>query len=347
MLGSKTTARTGGHFSDLDGMRGVLACLVMLMHFGMDRIIASATAGVIQSCEWGLSVDFFFVLSGLVLARSFQREPRSLRQYFSKRFLRLLPMFLLSVVAMLVLGARGDVWTVVANLFAVQSILGLKSLNYPSWSIPFELFIPILGLLAARRWVRWSQPYIRLVFVGLLVCAIASAVALAAGEDHRFARALSGIGLGMVTYRLWGERLSARPSSPLLISTLFLGILLVMLSAHRWPLAALMFHPLVIAILVRGASTRSFFSTAPCQALGRWSYSIYLLHIPVMTAAIVILGAPAVGHNPLMKLMLAGLTIFAASICYRFIERPMIQFANRWERGLQGSSAGGPVAVKG
>ena len=50
------------HFSDLDGMRGVLALVVMLYHFGLNSMLNRLVP--VGQVYWDLCVDFFFVLSG-------------------------------------------------------------------------------------------------------------------------------------------------------------------------------------------------------------------------------------------------------------------------------------------
>ncbi len=320
------------YFSDLDGMRGALACLVMLMHFGIDHIISLVSHGSIQKCEWDLSVDFFFVLSGFVLARSFRRKLPAWDQYFVKRIFRLAPMFILTLLVVLACGVRADALTKLANLLIVQSILGLDSLNYPSWSIPFELLFPALYLMIGPGWSRSNGTIKGTIFVITLLVAMVCAYGLAIGADHRLARAFVGLSLGMVLYDVAGHKVSAFRASPLQVWLLFAASLGVMLVAHRFPPAALLFHPLVVTIILSGALSESVFSTVPFQALGRWSYSIYLLHIPVLMATMTMLGNDAFDHRPMAKLILAAITIVLASISYRFVERPMIQLADRWVR---------------
>ena len=85
-----TTHASTRHFGDLDGMRGLLAVLVMLYHYGLNTIInAFVPLGVV---EWTLCVDIFFLLSGLVLCRSVEGKGAGALQFARKRFGRLFPM---------------------------------------------------------------------------------------------------------------------------------------------------------------------------------------------------------------------------------------------------------------
>ncbi len=82
-------------------MRGALAVSVMLFHYGLNTLIAQLTRGAIIDSKWVLCVDFFFLLSGFVLAHSFLRRPLILGGYAVKRILRLAPMYLVATLAAL------------------------------------------------------------------------------------------------------------------------------------------------------------------------------------------------------------------------------------------------------
>jgi peptidoglycan/LPS O-acetylase OafA/YrhL len=98
--------------------------------------------------------------------------------------------------------------------------------------------------------------------------------------------------------------------------------MLIMATAVKWPVLAALFHPVAALCILLGANIHSVFSTAPFQALGRWSYSIYLLHVPVLNGFALLVGMQTMsGSVPLKGTMLA-LTIVLAAFAYHFIERP-------------------------
>ena len=322
------------HFTDLDGMRGILACLVMLMHFGSDRMIAILTHGYLDRCEWDLSVDFFFVLSGFVLARSFENRPPSLGDYAVKRFFRLAPMFLIALFAVLICGVSFDRSTLLTNIFIFQSVVGLNSLNYPSWSIPFEMFLPALAVPMIKGWSTFDRARTKLIFAAVMLGAIVSAYCLACASDHRLLRALFGLGLGSLLYRLTEYKLDEWRGSSIVVMALFVSIMFVMLMAHRFPIVSVVFHPLVVATVTSGAKAQTLFSARICQALGRWSYSIYLLHIPMLMMTAKLLGSNPVDHNPILKVVLAFTTVGVAAGAYRFIECPLMLRATSTRKSM-------------
>lgn len=98
------TAAQGLRFHSLDAMRGIFATCVVFYHLhGMKNAIAEKTGQYTSNLffEWSLFkhsyafVDFFFVLSGFVIAHSYMNKVKdgaSLSLYMKKRFLRIYPL---------------------------------------------------------------------------------------------------------------------------------------------------------------------------------------------------------------------------------------------------------------
>jgi len=318
------TSPPRGHFTDLDGMRGVLAVIVMLHHIGLNSLIAKITYGLIPIGRWGLCVDFFFILSGFVLYFSLERVRPSYRSYFVKRVRRLAPAFLISTVAVLL--ATWDTprtWVVLlANFAMVQSLLAVQSINFPAWSIPFELFLPALILPVIGALAAAETRTVFAIAVSLAVAAAVTAVIFASGIDPVAVRAFFGLSLGMVLGRI-RQLLPLGSDRPVLVLSLFLVAILVMAMAAKFPLLAALFPPVSAVCIFFGTQTRTFLSSAPFQAIGRWSYSIYLLHIPMLLIVVKTIGT--VDGNATLKAFVAVATIAAAAAMFRFVERPLMQ----------------------
>jgi peptidoglycan/LPS O-acetylase OafA/YrhL len=308
------------HFTDLDGMRGVLACVVMLMHLGLNKLVSKLTGGIIDHGAWGLCVDFFFILSGFVLGYSFQSRRPSFDNFAAKRVRRLAPVFLITTAIMLFLSPTiTSGWTDIANLFMIQSLIGVPSINFPGWSIPFELFIPLVGLLL------WAT-LIQIPREGLTICLCTgglAAVLLAMDIDIPMLRAASGLGTGFCLF-LVRQGLSPVRQRPFLTLALFFTNMLIMALAAKIPLLAAMFYPASAVSILFGSQVRTILSTRPFQALGRWSYSIYLLHVPVLTLAISFVGEQTVSGNIPAKVAVIAATIGAAGAMYKFVEKPIM-----------------------
>lgn len=119
-----------------------------------------------------LGVDFFFVLSGFVLAHVYGDELAAgtyrHTRFLTKRIARIYPMHIVMLAVFVLLGVvapivgialahpeRYDVANIPAQVFLVHAWIGTgESFNYPSWSISAEFFaylaFPLVMLLANR-----------------------------------------------------------------------------------------------------------------------------------------------------------------------------------------------------
>jgi peptidoglycan/LPS O-acetylase OafA/YrhL len=324
--------RKAGHFTDLDGMRGILACMIMFFHLGLNGMILRMTHGLLPGGLWTLSVDFFFILSGFVLYRSLERTRPGLKSYFIKRVLRLAPMLWIGTLAMLALsdGAFGAT-AIAKNLAMLQPLNGILhpsrpgvhaiSIDPPAWSVPFELFLPALVLPLLPGLARMSRAPVLALIAGLTLGGAVCAVLLARGHDVQIARAACGLGLGFALGRLWAIQ-PATSARPMLVLVLFGGTLAIMALSLRLPWLAALFPLFAIGCILLGAGTRTLLSTAPFQAIGRWSYSIYLLHFPVLTLVGLTLGNPA--GSVALKALVVMVTVALSALTYRYVERPLM-----------------------
>jgi peptidoglycan/LPS O-acetylase OafA/YrhL len=315
------TARGQERFVLLDGLRGVAALAVAWLHaFQITGSHGRPLPNV------ALAVDFFFCLSGFVVAHAYDArlaQGMTLGAFMRRRLNRLYPMLAAGVV----LGAAAYAWVHhsalerilrEAALEALMLPVGLwgkgapYALDPPMWSLLFEILgclgYALLVKFSPSRWLPWLA-----AALGLML----AAATLVHGEVTGFGTS-AGLGfyagglrvaypfvLGVVAYRLdWRSKAPSVP--PLLV---FAALLVVLF----WPfgpsgvfhaLAALLFLP---AILVMGARTSVRFESV-WDALGRLSYPLYLAHWPVLTALHHFVG----GRLPPTATMALGLALSVA-----------------------------------
>lgn len=78
------------------------------------------------------------------------------------------------------------------------------------------------------------------------------------------------------------------------------------------------------------APKSSFFEHPVMQALGRWSYGIFLWHIAMLSLAFPLLGVPMFsGYIVVVALATVGLSIPAAAASYALVEEPARRFLGR------------------
>ncbi|WP_457311528.1 acyltransferase family protein [Sphingomonas sp. UYAg733] len=316
-----------GHFHDLDGMRGVLAILVMLFHLGSDGVLKSASGGYFRHSLTPLCVDFFFILSGFVLFLSFSKRRPTLPEYIIKRVRRLMPLLILTTaVALIVTPDHFTILEIVSNFAGVASILAIRSINSPAWSVPFELFVPLAMLPLLGPLARLSNRRIVILLALLILGGSIVSVVQASGPDWRHARAIFGLGSGMALARLI-QAMAPKRAMPKTVLSLFVCAIAIMEIAPTWPAAAVLFFPISALCIYLGSRTRTILSAAAFQAVGRWSYSIYLLHLPILGAIIV--GSGWGGRSALTKMLAIALTFILSGISYRYIELPFMQRRQR------------------
>ena len=166
------------HYEILDGLRGVAALLVVFYHI-FEGLSFAAGGTLITTLNHGyLAVDFFFILSGFVIAYAYDdRWGRSLTMgnFFKRRLIRLHPMIVLGALlgvvfyvlqgsvmwdgtrvatSMVMLALLCALFFIPAAPGACYDIRGnaeMFPLNGPSWSLFFEYIGNLLYALFIHR----------------------------------------------------------------------------------------------------------------------------------------------------------------------------------------------------
>ncbi len=321
-------------------LRLLLALAVVLGHFkslsgGNDTILPFNLADA--------AVDAFFVVSGILIAGSFDRS-RGLLEFYTRRVFRLLPMYVFivlgqtAIVMALLPGGmlsapEQTVRYLVANLsfanFLQHDIAGVlhplivPSINPSLWTLKIEmafyLTVPLI-CLAIRRW-GWGV--LALIFAG---SALYHAEMMHLGA-FRYAKQLPGqlqfFAVGIALH-LYGRRLRVARGTAVGVCILFLA---------AWTL----FQPLPdgLSPLVTGAFVFCFALRLPVMRVRRdISYSVYLLHAPLIQTAI-LLGL--FRDTPAVLLAVVATVLVLAAGTERLIEWPGNAFGKRLSRRLRRS----------
>lgn len=293
------------YYPSLDGLRGVAALCVVLIHRG-------GWFGLHGWLEHGyLAVDFFFMLSGFVIANAYEdrlRRGASVLAFCRARVLRLYPMIVLGT-------AIGAAWALYSMPFApggataaqvaalaakgVATLptlaanpigMGIFPLDAPAWSLFFEM----LANVAFALTLRWMTTR-RLIAVVLASALALAAMALIYGTVDRGATPASFWGglprtafpffFGVLLYRARNWAPLQWPKAPVWVQAALL------LAAFNIPgarglggglidLACVMLaFPAVIALSIRSRPAGA--ALPACKWLGEISYPVYILHYPI------------------------------------------------------------------
>ncbi len=317
---ASVTAPAKNHYVILDGLRGVAALMVLLMH-----LFEGHTGGDLHKMiinHGYLAVDFFFLLSGFVVAYAYDDRWGGMTQweFYKRRLVRLQPMvifgsivgaalFVFQIDPFYPLAAGASLWQVLMlmgigfTLIPVPPSMDVRGwgetfpLNGPAWSLFFEYCANILyaaGLYKlSNRWL------------GLLVAIAGAALFHLAVFGERgdlvggwtltgegvyigFVRLLFPFFAGVLMMRL-GMRIRMKgafwASSLLLIVALSLprfgGTANLWMNGLYEALCVLVIFPLVVAIGA-GQQQMEGVSLRIARFFGDLSYPLYITHYPLV-----------------------------------------------------------------
>lgn len=338
----------------LDALRIIAACAVIVLHFS--DYVKDHPAGrfmVGHTMHFNLFVDLFFVVSGFVIASQYLGKVddlASVRRFLWRRLARIYPLhlmtlvFYLAVALALYLGlARTDnperypLSDVPAQLFLLHAFYGQRlTFNFPSWSLSAEMFcylvFPIVALFCARR----KELAIALV----VIPAVANTIYMTATGSEPWAewinkggafRALPGFNLGVACY-LFRHQIARWPQLPgALTISLMMFVLLGWLLPEMAGLVAV-YGIAVLAIQWDTSGASSLLTRLRFDRAAAYTYSCYMLHIPIATLVLTFAGrylAPVLPGGKLALLPVAVVTLAAVSILsYRSFETPLRHYLN-------------------
>ena len=219
---------------NLEALRGFAAILVVWHHIIEHRSRLDPyynPTGVFSFNPSGhLSVLVFFVLSGYVIGRVhlLPMERKDILPYIKKRFLRIYPIYLITIIiALLVARSSYPAFTVISNLTMTQNPLGPVIFeNNPIWSLSFEILFYLLFI--PLSYFRLNAAIVAAVFVAIGIVANLHEFYQSAGYALGFAFWLCGV---MIARNL--QRPLA-PSFALMVSMLLLLLALKEFNLTVW-----------------------------------------------------------------------------------------------------------------
>ena len=328
----------------LDGLRGVAALLIVIFHH-------AGSNGPLPHAY--LVVDFFFLLSGFVVASAY--EPRLLadpdrRWFFRARLVRLYPLYFLGTVAGLIVASMTGV---LAELQATGFLLTTLTLSWlmlptPGMVILFPLdgaaWSLFLELIANAAYAVLAP---RLGWRGLIAIMAISGVGLIAGGvmagNLNFGTE-SGVGmlggllrvtfsftLGVTFYRLHtlGRLPTLRapawaPAAALIVLAMLPGG-----GPFRWVIDVATVLVAFPIIMLAGIEAQAGRLRGAFAQLALISYPLYLLHVPIRCGVAAWVGKAALPTLPVL-LAYVGLSVMAAWAASRWYDPGARRLLAQW-----------------
>jgi len=346
------------HFGSLDGLRFICIAAV-IWHHGPSR---EELRGVsVLFARGHVGVDFFFVLSGFLITTLLLREETakgnfSLRAFYWRRILRIVPIYFLvvTVAAFYAIVIQGNTdqlgilpyYYLFLSNFLVGEDIGFLSMT---WSLAVEeqyyMLWPALLLLLPRRWI-----------VKILVILIAINV-LAAMEAFRL------IGIYPIDVGHLRLQISGATYAPILMGSLaaillhrptgfaalrpltgFRGaavvwFIAVLVALGGFPgalegLPNLVMHGfmtlMLISLVIREDNEMApLMKLRPIARIGQISYGIYLYHLFALVIVTKLLEAMGINGTGLVIPLYFALSVGMAEISFRTYEAWFMRFRHK------------------
>lgn len=345
------------HFGSLNGLR-FLCILAVLWHHGGVWTQIGAQTGILA--RGFLGVDIFFVLSGFLITTLLLREEDrnghySLKGFYWRRALRIIPVYFLLVTlsAVYFIGVKGQTQYLELlpfyYLFLSNFLITDMPLLAPTWSLSVEeqyyLIWPLLLLLTPRR-------FILPVLLGLIILNVVAVMdglrifgiqAIVVGPllikmfTATYAPILIGSGLAILLhkgpsfdalYKLLGHRAAA----PVIFVLLLVLIHYMPPDLTGWPniiLHLTMAAGLCSIVIREDHLLRGILVFRPIVRVGEISYGIYLYHLIGLQFAYAALGSIGIYDRWYLFPAYSLLSIVIAEISFRYYETPFLNLRHR------------------
>lgn len=319
---SKTFAYPGSksHYEILDGLRGVAALMVVAFHVfetysGGNRFVQIINHGY-------LAVDFFFLLSGFVVAYAYDDRWTKLTQwdFYKRRLVRLQPMVIMGsligaalyyfqacdmfpqistmpVWKLLLVMAIGFTLIPLPPSLDIRGWQEMHPLNGPAWSLFFEYIANILYALVIRKFSKKALA----VFVFLSACLLIHYTVMGPKGDVIGGWSVDlpqlRIGFTRVLFPFFAGVLLSRMGKLIHIKGAFwiCSLLIVILLSvprigdHETLWMNGLYESFCIIVLFpfivsvgAGGQLKGNFSRKACTFLGDISYPLYITHYPLI-----------------------------------------------------------------
>lgn len=348
------------HYIILDGLRGVAAIMVVLFHI----FEAHAKNSSEQIINHGyLAVDFFFMLSGFVIAYAYNDRwnKLNLKDFMKRRIVRLQPMIVVGMVigALLIFFQQSFIFSSLGETLPWEVILfmllgfflipvppsleirgwsEMYPLNGPAWSLFFEYIANISYGLFLRKLSIKTLSVLVFISACVLIYMAASKGDVIGGWE------LTGSGLYIGFTRLCFPFLTGlllcRMSKLIRWKNAFLWcslLIIVILSLPRFgeadsvwinglyeSLSIICLFPVII-LLGAGGEIRGKWQTKACKFLGEISYPLYITHYPLIYTyfAIVYNNEMSFIESMPYAIGLLILSIVLAYLCLKVFDEPV------------------------
>ncbi len=342
-----TSADPRRTFTLIQALRGFAASWVVLFHIAKGENVTGLTAHLPHWLSYivfdygSAGVAVFFVLSGFVISHSLAgraMDGRGYLRFIARRSLRLDPPYWASMLLTVAVGAAfahakhlpfasPSFGTVIGHVFYLQELLRLPEIGLVYWSLTYE--IQFYLVLAAAWWlitalVARGRQAQRVELAVMLPLGALALVPAALGGDWAlhglFLNLWHGFVLGMLAYEAGVRR---RWTGALIV-------LAVVAFAGAFRTEVVFGVPCAITAIGLWLAGRTSYldhglASRGWQFLGRVSYSLYLIHVPMLLVGWGVwhrLAGRSFAADTLGLIVIGAIVVLAAAAFWWAVERP-------------------------
>ena len=333
--------------------RGLAALLVVLYHIsGTIALEKYFNIKFIESIfSFGyIGVEFFFVLSGFIIYLIHEKDfsqPKRLLAYLKKRLIRIYPIYLIIFIFIFVVAyfsplkdtLPSDLHIIIKSLLLIpqdKQIVGGTGapVLIVAWSLQYEIVFYILfALLIINKNIVY-------ILIPMYLVALFSNYDLFIINfliNEYFLLFLMGMAVAYLSKREFSKKIATIIFTSTLISLLTIIILKQMklfTFEYQISLFGLIFSLLILSVVNLEKKGLNLKKYSNFTLLGDISYSLYLIHFPLISILLKILFFLGIGNYGFNGAIIAFLiitivTIFSSILIHKLIEKPLTNYLNR------------------
>ncbi len=327
------------HIPVLDHLRGLAALLVFGCHFGPGFAGISFIDPLVALSSYGeRGVEMFFAISGFVIPYSMYQRGHQFRQsgiFLLRRMTRLEPPYLACIALILCLNGITQIRAgvdaihpelqvtfpqVLAHFGYLNALCGYRWLNVVFWTLAIEFQYYLFAVVA---YPGISSPRLPIRVISLIAIALLGFVGTGTRFDHPplLPYWLPLFALGMTTFCLVTRQLDRVTAGLILLVIVAIAVAVNGVVSMAFALA-----PLAIIMVLH--TRQPWAILRPLAWVGTFSYSFYLLHLPI--------GLRVQAHlrgildESLSVILTFAVTLGCSYLFYRVIEKP----AQQWSKSI-------------
>lgn len=357
----------------IDTLRGIAVLCVLLQHV-LEQIVLTGQTGAAEGMLHGLigyyfnfgrfGVVLFFFVSGFVVPYSFPDSAAPVRDFAVSRFFRLYPMYWLSIILALAILPTAEakvfpVWQVLVNLTMFQNVIGLPNMVVAHWTLAIELIFYIgCVVLFATGLLRRSTA----VFVIVISISCAGIILPMLFEQRIVSRLLEvvlnldAMLIGKITRdTVMGRKLRWWHVAICLgLYSAFAMVIFKRLYGGDYQGNFFYSYSIASAYVAAGFTFVTFacygdrLASRGLTFIGVISYSVYLMQVYVLAAAVHYFGAgSSLPQWMLFAASVVSVTILISWASFYAVEKPAVAFGRTYRSRRSAGAEAMPVPEQG